>query len=155
MRGCVRRWTLLVCLALSQSVGVQAGTVHGTAKNGTTGKPAAGVDVILIQLQGGMQPVSNSKTDAQGQFSFDNPSLGAQPMLIRAVFHGVNFHQPAPPGKSEIEMEVFEPTQEAKTIAIPTHIVIVQPNGSNLIVGEEYSVRNDSNPKLAYFRADG
>jgi hypothetical protein len=33
--------------------------------------------------------------------------------------------------------------------------VILQPNGSNLIVGEEYSVRNDSNPKKAYFRADG
>ncbi len=133
----------------------QAGTVHGTVKNGTSGKPGAGVEVILIQLQGGMQPVANSKTDAKGQFSFDNPSLGAQPMLIRAVFHGVNFHQPVPPGKSEIEMEVFDPTQDAKTITVPTHIVIVQPNGSNLIVGEEYSVRNNSNPKLAYFRADG
>ena len=155
MTGHLRRLGLATVAIFAPWVAAQAGTVHGTVKNGTTGKPGAGVEVILIQLQGGMQPVSNSKTDAQGQFSFDNPSLGAQPMLIRAVFHGVNFHQPVPPGKSEIEMEVFEPTQEAKTIAIPTHIVIVQPNGSNLIVGEEYSVRNDSNPKLAYFRADG
>jgi hypothetical protein len=133
----------------------QAGTVHGTVKNGTTGKPGAGVEVILIQLQGGMQPVANSKTDAQGQFTFDNPSLGTQPMLIRAVFHGVNFHQPVPPGKTDVEVEVFEPTQDPKTVAIPAHIVIVQPNGSTLIVGEEYSVLNNSNPKQAYFRADG
>ena len=28
----------------------QAGTVHGTVKNGTTGKPAPGVTVMLIQL---------------------------------------------------------------------------------------------------------
>src|SRR5580700_11618330 len=124
----VQRVSALLVFAFAPIGFAQAGTVHGTVKNGTTGKPGAGIEVILIQLQGGMQPVANSKTDARGQFSFDNPSLGAQPMLIRAVFHGVNFHQPVPPGKSEIEMEVFEPTQDAKTISIPTHIVIVQPN---------------------------
>src|ERR1700730_6466070 len=146
-----------ICFAtlLLFAASARAGTLHGTVKNGTTGKAGVGVEVILIQLQGGMQPVSNSKTDAQGQFTFDNPSLGAQPMLVRAVYRGVNFHQPVPPGKSEVEVEVFEPTPDAKTVTIPTHIVILQPNGSNLIVGEEYSVRNDSNPKKAYFRADG
>ena len=149
------RFASLIALILSPILAAQAGTVHGTVKNGTSGKPAAGIEVILIQLQGGMQPVANSKTDAQGQFSFDNPSLGAQPMLVRAVFHGVNFHQPVPPGKSEIQVEVFEPTQDAKTISVPSHIVIVQPNGSSLIVGEEYSVQNNSNPPQAYFRADG
>jgi hypothetical protein len=132
-----------------------AGTLHGTVKNGTTGKTAAGVEVILIQLQGGMQPVANTKTDAQGQFSFDNPSLGTGPMLARAVFHGVNFHQPATPGKTEMEIEVFDPTVDAKTISVPTHIVIFQPNGPKLVVGEEYSVLNNANPKQAYFRADG
>ncbi len=132
-----------------------AGTLHGTVKNGTTGKEAAGVEVILIQLQGGMQPVANTKTDAQGQFSFDNPTLGTAPMLVRAVFHGVNFHQPVPPAKSDVEIEVFDPTQDAKTISVPTHIVIFQPNGSRIVVGEEYSVLNNANPKQAYFRADG
>ncbi len=146
---------VLATLFLTPFLVAQAGTVHGTVKNGTTGKPAAGIEVILIQLQGGMQPVANSKTDAQGQFSFDNPSLGAQPMLVRAVFHGVNFHHPVPPGKSEIQVEVFEPTQDAKTIGVPSHIVILQPNGSTLVVGEEYSVQNTSSPPRAFFRADG
>jgi hypothetical protein len=146
---------VLAALFFTPFVGAHAGTVHGTVKNGTTGKMAPGIEVILIQLQGGMQPVANSKTDSEGQFSFDNPSLGAQPMLVRAVFHGVNFHQPVPPGKSEIQVEVFEPTQDAKTIGVPSHIVIVQPNGSTLVVGEEYAVQNTSNPPRAYFRADG
>ncbi len=146
---------VLVVVAFLPFGFAQAGTVHGTVKNGTTGKPGAGVEVILIQLQGGMQPVANSKTDAQGQFSFDNPSLGAQPMLIRAVFRGVNFHQQLPPGKTDVEVEVFDPTQDPKTVTIPSHIVILQPNGSTLIVGEEYSVQNSSSPKQAYFRADG
>jgi len=52
-----------VCLAIPFS-SVYGATVHGTVKNGTTGKPAPDVEVILIQLQGGMQPVLNSKTDA-------------------------------------------------------------------------------------------
>jgi 5-hydroxyisourate hydrolase-like protein (transthyretin family) len=132
-----------------------AGTVHGTVKNGTTGKPAAGVEVILIQLQGGMQPVANSKSDAQGQFSFDHPGLGAQPMLVRAVYRGVNFHQPVPPGTSVIEVDVFDLSKDAKTITVPTHLVIFQPNGSTLNVGEEYSIENKSQPPQAYFRADG
>jgi hypothetical protein len=148
-------FVVLVALVFAPFLAAQAGTVHGTVKNGTTGKPAPGIEVILIQLQGGMQPVANSRSDGQGAFSFDSPSLGAQPMLVRAVFHGVNFHQPVPPGKSEIQVEVFEPTQDAKTIGVPSHIVIVQPNGSNLVVGEEYSVQNNSNPPKAYFRADG
>jgi hypothetical protein len=155
MMALVRRWTLLACLALSPVAGVQAGTVHGTAKNGTTGKPAAGIDIILIQLQGGMQPVINSKTDAQGQFTFDHPSLGAQPMLVRAVYRGINFHQPVPPGTNELQVEVFDPSQDAKTITVPSHVVIFQPDGASLLVGEEYSIQNHSQPPLAYFRADG
>jgi hypothetical protein len=155
MRQTRARVALLAAFLVTPFLVARAGTVHGTVKNGTTGKPAAGIEVILIQLQGGMQPVANVKTDAQGQFTFDNPSLGAQPMLVRAVFHGVNFHQPVPPGKSEVQVDIFEPTQDPKTISVPSHIVIVQPNGSNLVVGEEYSVQNNSNPPQAYFRADG
>ncbi|MBV9887071.1 MAG: hypothetical protein JO119_11035 [Acidobacteria bacterium] len=149
------RFTVLL-IVLVFAVGIaQAGTLHGSVKNGTTSKPAADIEVILIQLQGGMQPVANTKTDAQGQFTFDNPTLGTAPMLVRAVFHGVNFHQPVPPGRSDVEIEVFDPTQDAKTVSVPTHIVIFQPNGPRLVVGEEYSVTNNTNPKQAYFRADG
>jgi hypothetical protein len=155
VRAFAGRLSVLACLLLSPLTGVQAGTVHGTVKNGTTGKPAAGIDIILIQLQGGMQPVVNSKTDAQGQFTFDHPSLGVQPMLVRAVYRGVNFHQPVPPGKNELEVEVFDPTQDPKTIAVPSRVVIFQPDGESLIVGEEYSIQNHSQPPVAYFRADG
>jgi hypothetical protein len=133
----------------------EAATMHGTVKNNTTGKAAGGVEVTLIQLQGGMQPVANTKTDAQGQFSFDNPGVGAQPMLVRATYRGVDFFQPLPPGRDTVSVEVFEPTQDPKTISIVSHVVIFQPNGTSLMVGEEYAVQNKSNPPVAYFRADG
>lgn len=139
---------------LTPGVGL-AGTVHGTVTDGTTGKPASGIEVILIELQGTMQPVANTKTDANGAFSFDNPALGAQPMLLRAVFHGVNFHEPVPPGRDTVSVNVYEPTTDAKTIEVPSHIVIFQPNGASLTVGEEYSVHNKSAPPQAYFAAAG
>jgi len=149
------RLTFIAVLALTPFAAARAGTVHGTVKNGTTGQPAAGIEVILIQLQGGMQPVANSKSDAQGEFTFDNPGLGAQPMLIRAVYHGVNFHQPVPPGTSSVQVEIFETSKDPKTINVTSHIVIFQPNGATLIVGEEYEVENKSQPPQAYYRADG
>ena len=136
-------------------VSTRAGVLHGTVTNGTTGKAAAGIEVILIQLQGGMQPVANSKSDGQGQFSFDNPSVGAQPMLVRAVYKGINFHQPVPPGRSDVEVSIFEPSKDSKTISVASRIVFFQPSGANLTVAEEYSIQNNSQPPQAYFRPDG
>jgi hypothetical protein len=161
MKPAVLKLTKIFCGAILMcSIGpianvAQAGTVHGTVKNGTTGKPALGVNVMLIQLQGGMQPVANTQSDAQGQFSFDNPNLGAQPMLIRAVYRGINFHQPVPPGKSDVEVAVYEQTKDPKAVTVTTRVVFFQPNGATLIVGEEYSLQNDTKPPQAYFRADG
>jgi hypothetical protein len=145
----------IAVMLLGLPAGARAGTLNGTAKNGTTGKPAAGIEIILIQLQGGMQPVGNTKSDAQGHFSFDNPNLGAAPMLLRAVYNGINFHQPVPPGKTDVEVEVFEPSKDPKTIAIPSRVVFFQPNGSSLIIGEEYSIENKSAPPQAYYKAEG
>jgi hypothetical protein len=149
------RLVLLAALVLAPFAGIRAGTIHGTVKNGTTGKPGAGIEVILIQLQGGMQPVANTQSNAQGEFAFDNPGLGAQPMLVRAVYRGINFHQPVPPGTSTVQVEIFEPSKDAKTIEVPSHVVIFQPNGATLTVGEEYGIDNKSQPPQAYFRADG
>lgn len=141
-------------IALTSS-GAFAGTLTGTIHNGTSGKTAAGVDVILIQLQGGMQPVANTKSDAQGHFQFERPDIGAAPMLLRAVYRGVNYHEPVPPGKNTADIQVFEPTDKPDTIAVTNHAVIIQPNGAELLVGEEFTIENKSQPPVAYYRADG
>ncbi|MGB7752646.1 MAG: carboxypeptidase-like regulatory domain-containing protein, partial [Candidatus Acidiferrales bacterium] len=147
--------TLLLLVAAAVATSATAGTLNGTVKNGTTGQVAAGVDVILIQLQGGMQPVANTKTDAQGQFHFDNPQLGTGPMLVRVVYKGVNYHEPITPGKMTATIEVFEPTNDPKSFNIANHAIILQPNGADLMVGEEYMIANKTQPPLAFYRADG
>jgi len=124
-------------------------------KNGTTGKIEAGADVILIQLQGGMQPVAKTKTDAQGHYHFDNPQLGTGPMLVRVVYRGVNYHEPITPGKTIADVEVYEPTTQPSAFNVANHALILQANGSDLMVGEEYMITNKTQPPVAFYREDG
>lgn len=146
----------LICIALLGGASpAHAGTLSGTVRNGTSGQLASGVDVILIQLQGGMQPLQTVKTDAQGHYQFDNPQLGAAPMLVRVVYRGVNYHEPIPPGKTTADVEVYEPTDKAGAFTVPNHAIIVQPRGPELMVGEEYNITNKTSPPVAYYRADG
>ena len=134
----------------------RAGTVTGVVHNGTnSNKPAAGVEVLLIQLQGGMQVVANTKTDPQGQYHIDNPAIGNGPMLIRAVYKGVFFHQPLTPGTTTVDVTVYEPTTNPGAIEVPLRLLVFQPNADKLMVGEEYSIQNNSNPPAAYFKQDG
>ena len=155
MKFSVRQLWVIGVLCASACGSTQAATLQGKVTNATTGKPAASVEVILIELQGGMQPVANTKSDSQGQFTFDNPAIGAQPMLVRAVYKGVNFHQPLPPGKNSVEVNVYDLSGDAKTVTVPSHLIIFQPNGASLTVAEQLLVRNETKPPVAFFRADG
>ncbi len=149
------RLTLGLALALAAAPASVAGTLTGVVRNGTTGAPAAGVEVVLIQLQGGMQPVANTKTDAEGHFQFDRPELGAAPMLVRVPYRGVNYHQPAPPGAAGIEVDIYEPTQDSSVVKVTAHAIALQAHEGTLQVEEIYSVQNSTNPPVAYFRAQG
>jgi hypothetical protein len=158
LRDNLVRWRLLNVAALLflVSSAAHAGTVSGVVHNGTNNnKIAPGVDVLLIQLQGGMSVVASTKTDADGRFHFDNPGIGQGPMLIRAVYRGVFFHQPLTPGTSNLDVTVYEPTTNPAAIQVPLRLLVFQPNGDKLMVGEEYSIQNNSNPPAAYFKQDG
>jgi hypothetical protein len=142
---------LLVC-AIQTAL---AGTVSGTVTNGTTNRPVAGVDVILLELQGGMQPVATVKTDASGHFTIANNVLGTAPMLLRVPYKGVLYHEPVPPNTASVAVEVYEPTRDPHSFAVTTHLIFLQPKGSDLAVGEEYTIQNQSHPPVAYYLKDG
>jgi len=154
-RHCIARLAALGVLLLAPLVIAEAGTVHGTVVNGTTGKPAAGIELTLVQLQGGMQEVAHSKSGAQGEFTFDHPGIGVQPMLVRAVYHGINFNRALPPGTSTAQVDIYEASKDTKTINVPSHVVIFQPNGATMVVGEEYQIENKSQPPMAFYKTEG
>ena len=72
-------------------------------------------------------------------------------MLVRAVYRGVNYHEPVPPGKTTADIEVFEPTDKAGSFSVAARAIILQPNGSDLMVGEEYNIENKTQPPVAFF----
>jgi hypothetical protein len=143
---------LFLCMFASVSF---AGTVTGTVRNGTSGRPAVDVEVILIKLQGAMQPVANTKTDSAGHYKFDYPDIGTGPMLLRAVYRGVFYHEPLTPDKNTVDLEVFEPTDKPSAVSVKTHIIALQPSDAGLNVDEDYEVENKTQPPHAYYRPDG
>lgn len=158
------RWTARLSVAavtfawtLASLGTARAGTVRGTVMNGTTGQLAAGVELTLVQPMGGMQELAHAKSGPQGEFSFDNPNVGTQPLLVQGMYRGVRFNAMIPPGNSSatVQLEIYEPSKDPKTIDVPSHFVIFQPNGATLKVAEEYQVENKSQPPQAYFRTDG
>lgn len=149
------RITYVFCLSLLLPLAALAGTLTGVVRNGTLGRTVAGQDVILIQMQSGMQPVATVKTDTQGRFSFDRPELGSAPVLVRVVFRGVNYHQSVPPGSGTADVEVFEPNAPAAAIELTQRAIVFQPNGETLLVGEEFTLNNRAQPPATYVDANG
>ena len=149
------RISLSILVACFAAAAAQAGTVHGTVINRTTGKPAPDIPLTLLNPTAGMVEVGSSKSDAQGQFTVTSDAIGMGPILIRATYHDNSFNTFLPPGRPEVEVEIYETSKDPKSITLDSHIIIFQPSGEKLIGAEEYHVQNNSNPPVAYFRTEG
>jgi hypothetical protein len=150
-----RRILLSLAAAFLAAAAAHAGTIHGTVINRTTGKPAADIPLTLLSPTQGMRDLGSAKSDAQGQFTLSSDAIATGPILIRATYHDVSFNTFAPPGRAEVDVDIYESSKDAKLITTDSHIVVFQPHGDKLIGGEEYHVQNNSNPPVAYFRAEG
>jgi hypothetical protein len=135
---------VVAALACLLGSGAWAQTLNGTLKNGTTGKPAAGDDVILIKLGQGMEEAARTKSDAGGHFSFKLPDTG--PHLIRAVHQGVTYHSMAPPGVSSVELEVYDVSRKLNDISVTADVMRFQAQGDQLQVTRLFAVNNPSSP---------
>ena len=131
-------------LALLLGTNAWAQTLSGTLKNGTSGKPAAGDDVILIKLAQGMEESARTKSDASGHFSFNLPDGG--PHLIRAVHQGVTYHSMAPPGVNSVEVQVFDVAKKINDISVTADVMRFQAQTNQLEGTRLFAVNNASNP---------
>ncbi len=98
----IRNMLRVLAALLALSALSTATNLKGTVKNGTTGKPAAGDDVVLLDMSQGMQEAARTKSDAQGRFSFNYQETGG-PHMVRALHQGVNYFPKGgiiPPGTS-------------------------------------------------------
>jgi hypothetical protein len=121
-----------------------AQTLTGTLKNGTTGKPTAGDDVVLIKLAQGMEEAARTKADAGGHFSFKLPDAG--PHLIRAIHQGVTYHRMAPPGVSSVEVVVYDVSKKSDGVSVTADVMRFQAQSNELQGIRLFAVDNSSSP---------
>lgn len=155
MKAIRPRLLLTTLLAFVVATSAHAGTLSGTVMNRTTGQATPNVDLTFLSPTQGMRDLGSAKSDGQGKFTITNDAIGMAPVLIRATFHDVSFNTFAPPGRPDIEVEIYDISKDPKTINVNSHIVIFQPQADKLIGAEEYEVRNASQPPAAYFRSEG
>jgi hypothetical protein len=135
----------LCCLLLSTSL--CAANIRGKVTNGTTNKPAAGDDVVLLSLSGGMQETSRTKTDSKGEFSVDVPDESTQ-HLIRVTHQRVNYFKAAPQGTTTVEVTVYDASaKKVDNLIGEGRVFRVQAaDGQQIAVSEMYILRNESQP---------
>ena len=135
---------LAASLLLSTAI-ASAQTLTGAVTNGTTRKPAAGDDVVLLSLGEGMQEAGRTKTDAKGTFSLKLDAAGG-PHLVRVVHQGVTYHRMAPPGTTSVEVQVFDVARKVAGISVTADVMRFQTQGSELQGIRLFAVNNESNP---------
>jgi hypothetical protein len=139
---------LAVCAVLAFGLSAHAFSataITGKVINGTTGKPAAGNEVILLKLSEGMQEEARTKSDAQGRFELPVQASDV-PHLVRVVHQKVNYHRPAPPGTTSVEVQVFDSAAKLDGISSNVDLMRVQAQGDSLQVTEMVAVKNQSKP---------
>ena len=135
--------SLLLCTLLLASASAQ--TLNGTVTNGTTKKPAAGDDVVLLSLGQGMEESGRTQTDAKGAFNvkLDNAT---SPHLVRIIHQGVTYHRMAPPGTTSVDVQVYDVAKKVDGIGVTADVMRFQAQGSELQGIRLFAVNNASDP---------
>lgn len=141
------RWqsTAVAVLLFALATSAAAQTLNGTATNATTGKPAAGDEIILLGLSNGMEEVGKTKADSSGKFSFKLTD-GGGPHLVRAVHQGVTYHQMAPPGTNSVEVQVYDVSKTIPDLSMTADVMRFQTEGGTLQGTRLFAVNNTSSP---------
>jgi hypothetical protein len=140
---------LFVC-----SVAATAQTIKGVVQNSSTNKPAAGDEVTLKKIGNGMEDVAKTKTNAKGEFIFNNVPPAQLPYIVWIQHQGVTYTQRAVPGGNVVVARVFDVAKELKEISIVEHAMLFHTGDApNTLTGEEiFTVNNTSAPPRTLLR---
>lgn len=144
-RAAFSRAALILAISLALASALHAATLSGTVTNGTTNKPSAGDEVILIKLAAGMEEAAHAKTDAQGKFTFTLDDGNAM-HLVRAVHQGVTYHTPAPPGSNSVAVQVYDVAPKLEDVHEVADVMYIQAKSGSLGITRIFAVDNTSKP---------
>jgi len=135
--------TAASCIFLAGAL-AQAAQITGTVTNKTSGKPAAGDSVVLVDVQAGMAEVAHATTDAQGRYSINTPGSG--PYLVRVTHQGAGYFIAAPQGGGPGDIPVYDVAAKVEGVSIEADVIEVETDNGQLRVTERYFVHNTSSP---------
>jgi hypothetical protein len=136
---------MILALLLFLAAMAWAERISGKVNNGTTGKPAAGVNVTLVDPMAGMAELATAKTDAQGQFKIEAPAAQG-PRLAKAEKGGVFYFKMITPGMTSIDLDVYEAAPTVEGITGAADVLKLQAQGSTLQAVELFAMKNESKP---------
>jgi len=147
--GACARAKIFVFALATLLVGVlpaSSADLKGRVVNGTTGKAAAGDEVVLIRLSSiGMSETADNRTDSTGRFRL--PVNDPETMHVVRVMHdGVSYHQVAPPAAHAVAIEVYDVTAKLDDMSAIMDVERFEAAGDRLEVKELVTMRNDSRP---------
>jgi len=142
--------TLALSLLFAGSL-AHAATITGTVTNKTTGKPASGDTVVLVDPMAGMAEVAKTTTDARGHYSLQKKGEG--PALIRALHQGAEYFIAAPQGATPGDLSVYDVAAKVQGVFIEADVIEVETENGQLKVTERYFVHNTSSPPTTQWSA--
>jgi hypothetical protein len=122
----------------------QAAQVTGTVTNKTTGKPASGDAVALVEPMAGMAEVAHAKVDAAGHYSLERANNA--PALVKVTHQGADFFADVPQDGAVREISVYDVAAKVDGVSIEADVLEVETDNGQLRVIERYFVHNTSMP---------
>ncbi len=149
--------TLLAVCLLFAGASARAATVSGTVTDKTTGKPAAGDAVVLLDVQANMSEAAHATTDAKGHYSITAPGDG--PYLVRVTHQGASYFIAAPPGGMAAgagsgDIAVYDVAAKVSGVFIEADVIEAETDPSGALkIDERYFVHNTSSPPMTQWSA--
>jgi hypothetical protein len=130
----------------------QAATVTGTVTDKTTGKPAVGDVVVLVDVQAGMKDAAHATTDTNGHYQLSEPGNG--PYLVRVNHQGAGYFIAAPQDNGPGNITVYDVAARVDGVSIEDDVLDIESENGQLDVAEQYVVHNTSSPRVTQFSAN-
>jgi hypothetical protein len=122
----------------------QASQLTGTVTDKTTGKPAAGDTVVLVEPMTGMTEVAHTTVDSSGHYSINRPSNA--PSLVKVTHQGAEFFADAPQSGSVPDIAVYDVAPKVEGVFAEADVLELESQNGQLHVIERYFVHNTSMP---------
>lgn len=129
----------------------QAAQLSGSVTNKTTGKPASGDQVVLVEPMTGMTEVAHATVDSSGHYTINRPSNA--PALIKVIHQGAEYFADAPQTGTVPEVSVYDVAAKVDGVFIEADVMEFEATNGQLHVLERYFVHNTSNPPRTQWSA--